>query len=294
MRNIIAVECDRNGNGDDWQGLVDLFTEHREAKPGGDDIRKMARDLDSLTKRGSQIDISPDDSRITQVVEAAMPDASPAVASRAADALCILWQVPPAQLPLDDVKGSCTVRYRGETVNGVVAVAVNPIAPPMWSLRLRHLERSVVHGATEMTVHRLIADGYDADKLSVRSRERGSTTDNEVLEIIHEAGSGLRSTLRFAQKAKFLDRVLWPLAVAALAGLLISIGLHLFLTWSDVSAATVAHVQWVDGWVGRLSSAAIFGVFTGFVVTVVNLRESDFSRDGEYLMLRWGRAKPTV
>jgi hypothetical protein len=287
MRTITTIEL-RHGSSDAETILTHFHVP--QLRPSGDALRALYRELPKQTRamRGRDAP-GPDHPDIEAVLHENGYEERTGDWFRAADGLSLVCQATPGELDVDAIIG-CTTALVGHTpVNGIVSRGDIGGEPYLW-IRLRGAP-DVLYPATESVVRTVFRVDSGLTERDVRcvSKERGSDQVFERLTLVLIRKGGVFSVMRGAGRAGLIDNVAFVLLAIAVAGVSASWMLQFNPGLVGLAHWHATDLRWLDGWVGRLSTSAIFGLVTSVSVLMLTIRRVLSEEDGVYLNFTWRR-----
>jgi hypothetical protein len=254
---------------------------------GGDQLRALYDELPKHVKRAQGGDIpGPDHPEVQGLLEEKGFKEGRSDLAQAADALSIMCQATIGELPLDKIIGAFSVPAGHADVNGIVSHGKSG----RLVFRLRGSGLSL-YSATESllrTIARMDA-GLEGRDLESAAKERGS---DEIFERVSLTLLRRQNTLRLlgaARRQGLVDSVIYVLLLISLLGVAYSWIMHFQPHLVGMDDWRPVDLAWLDGWVGRLASAAIFGLVTTVGVLMTTIRRVLSEEDGVYMTFHWSR-----
>lgn len=274
----------------DVEGFLTHF-HTSQLRPSGDELRTLYRELPKQTRDMHGRDApGPDHPDIEAVLRERGYDERTADWFRAADGLSLICQATRTELDIESIVGCTTVLVGHTPVNGIVSKGDITGASSVW-IRLRGAP-DVLYPATESVLRTAFrVDSRLAEKhVQCVSKERGSDSVFEQLDLVLIRKGGPGSVLRGANRAGLVDSIGVILLLLATLGVLASWLLHFQPEVLGLDHWQPQDVAWLDGWIGRLSTSAIFGLVTSIGVLMLTIRRVLSEEDGVYLNFNWRRA----
>jgi hypothetical protein len=208
--------------------------------------------------------------------------------AQASDALSLMCQTVPAELLRDRIEGTVTVGAGLGAVNGIISRGANR---GELQIRLRGAT-SVLYQATEQ----LIRDIARADdqllvgdmSAVIKERDAHHVFERADLDLIRSRGAV--AMLWSATRQRAVDPALSVFVLVLVLGGALSWLMHFHPQVLGMSHWRAEDVVWVDGWIGRLVSAAMFGLLTTLAILVSTMRRAMAENDGVYMTFVWKRA----
>ncbi|HMR48799.1 MAG TPA: hypothetical protein PKE40_05795 [Arachnia sp.] len=246
----------------------------------GDQLRQL---YESLPK-GMESKPGPEDPDIREVLMENDFREGESVFHRAADALALMRQASDGELFFDQIVGAFSVPVRHAEVHGIISQT-----PGRSVIRLRGAPMFLYEG-TEIVLRDLAraVPGLTASSFTCLSKERGSDYRFEKGYIrLVRGGKGL-TVLRQASDQGLVDPLIKALGWITILSFLVSLVLHFVVAPNSLGHLTREDWGWLEGWVGRLGSAAIFAMLSGVGLSLTTIQRQ-INRDGVYFELRWGK-----
>ena len=237
--------------------------------------------------RGSRIP-APDHEAIEQVLVDHGLQPGSAVFAQGADALSLICQATPGELHTDGLIGGFTISTGAGAVHGILSRGP---AAGVLQARLRGAP-AVVYAATEALIKEVahVDPGIGAQDVLVVAKERESDEVFEQAQLDLIRRRSMIGVLSSAVRQRMIDPALLSFALIVAVGVALSWVIHFHPAAVGMSHWSADDVNWVDGWIGRLASAASFGLVTGLGILVTTVRRA--AGDGVYVGLTWRRPAP--
>lgn len=207
--------------------------------------------------------------------------------AQASDALSLMCQAPPGELLRDRIEGTVRVGAGLGVVNGIISRGAGR---GELQIRLRGAT-SVLYQATENLIRDIarVDEGLPAAGLSAVTKERDSHEVFERADMSLVRSSGTLSML-WAARQRVVDPALSIFLLVLLVGGALSWLMHFHPSALGMAHWRAEDITWIDGWIGRLVSAAMFGLLTTIAILLTTIRRAMTEHDGVYMTFAWKRA----
>jgi hypothetical protein len=288
MRTITTIELGERSDGSLEDFLSHLYV--TQLRPNGDTLRSLFAALPKHVKKAQGGDVpGPDHQEIESVLHELKVEDRTGDWYRSADALSLICQATSGELALDSIVGCVTVLVGHTPINGVVThVSVN--GRHRVVVRLRGTP-DTLYPATESLVRSVfrVEPVLEARHVTCVSKERGSDAIFETLDVSLIRHGGLSSILSAARTEGLVDGLPGVLFAFAVVGFVSSWFVHFQPGWLGMGVWRREDLLWLDGWIGRLTTSAIFGLVSLVGTVAWAIRKVFAEEDGIYLKLSWRR-----
>lgn len=211
--------------------------------------------------------------------------------ARGADALSLMCQATQGELALDRIVGSFTQPSGHSEVHGIISRGARE---GQLVLRLRATP-NMLYSATEALLKDVarLEPTLDAKGITSVSKERGADAVFEHLELTLLRRQNTFRLFRSAQRQRLVDSIVYVLLSISVVSFAFSWTLHFHPWVLGLGSWKAADTVWLDGWIGRLGSAAIFGSMTAIGIFLSTVRQVMSEDEWVYMTFRWMKGSLT-